>query len=44
MTTEIPPSAWLGRKEESQLPTTVMLSTPHIMTIPFFRSSAPMRA
>ena len=44
MNTEKPPNVPSGTKEDSQLPTRVMLSTPHIMTKPFFRSMAPLLA
>ena len=44
ITTENPPSVLLGIKVDSQLPTMVMLSTPAIITRPFFISSAPLLA
>ena len=44
MTTEKPPRVLLGTKVDSQLPTMVMHRTPHIMTMPFLMSMAPLLA
>ena len=44
MATEKPPRVLLGTMVDSQLPTMVMLNTPHIMTMPFLMSMAPLLA